>query len=100
MSNRALCGVDMQQAAIRRRDEEIARLAACLEAAQPGNTEVLELRARQQAETIVQLHGQLEEATSHVQTLTATAKRVKAAEAAAQQAVAAQKVCCRTTIKC
>lgn len=88
------------QAGVRRRDEEIARLAARLEAAQPGNTEALELRARQQAETIVQLHGQLEEATLHVQTLTATAERVKAAEAAAQQAVAAQKVCFRTTMKC
>jgi hypothetical protein len=82
-----------EQAAIRRRDEEIARLAARLEAAKPGNTEALELRARQQAETIVQLHGQLEEATSHMQTLTATAERVKAAESASQQAVAARKVC-------
>ena len=81
------------QAGVRRRDEEIARLAERLEAAQPGNTEALELRVRQQAETIVQLHGQLEEATSHVQTLTATSERVKAAEASAKHAVAAQKVC-------
>lgn len=80
------------QAAIQRRDEEIARLSARLEAAKPGEAEALGLRAQRQAESIMQLHARLEEAGSQLAALGATAERVAAAEATAQQAGKDQKV--------
>ena len=67
-------------------------MAARLEAVKPGNAEALELRARQQADAIVQLHSRLEEAGSQLATLAASAERVSVAEAAAQEAVTAQQV--------
>ncbi len=81
-----------QQAALRRRDAEIARLAARVEAASDLQPQALAARAQAQAESILQLHARLEEACSQLAAASAAAEHVETAEAAAHQAQEAQQV--------